>query len=213
MRCYAIVLSVVLSLGASAFAEDTVQLSKSNYFDQQVTAEDKGDHYLIHFNVAVKLERPLNDGETRLLHASVLFSRGEAISDVSKQERHVTITKQNEIWSFYFRTPKFATDPNKTMYAVVARVDGANREAAAVWKFSGGSIDMGSSDQPIVYYYPVGRQIEQEDDMGGFRLVVVYEVKSYTNNYDALPELGLLKAGKRMPTVIDGSRSAKRLEP
>lgn len=209
---YTIIL-LLLFYPVSAMAADTVQLSKSSYFDQHVTAEDRDDHYVIHFNVYYRLEEPISDGELRFLHASVAISHGEALSDVSREKRSVQLSKQEGRWSFYFRVPKFPDDQANTLYAVTANVDGVQREAVAVWRFTDNGLNLGSKTNPLAMQYPVGRTIMQEVENGGFRLVVVYAVKEHVNNYDDLPTCGFLKADKEMPDKIDGERSAKRLSP
>lgn len=207
-----VTLFVVLLASAPTWA-DTVQLSKSTYHNQHVTVEDRDDHYLVHFNVYLKLDEPLDTGGMRFLRASVAFSRDEHFSDVSRQERSVRISQQEETWSFYFRIPKFTTNQGPMLYAAVANVDGLQHEAAAIWKFAGNQLDLGSSNEPLAMQYPVGRTITQDDGRGNFRLVVVYEVKVYENNYDGLPVCGFLGTDKEMPDKVDGERSAKRLQP
>lgn len=208
MRNAALVVVLLISIPAWA---DTVQLSKSTYHEQHVTVEDKGDHYLLHCNVYLKLDQPLEDGALRFLHVSAAFSRDDALSDVSRDKRSVQIKQQEERWSFYFRVPKFTTNQASTLYAVVASVDGVDREAAAIWRFDGNRLNLGSPDEPLAMYYPVGRRITQDDGAGNFRVVVVYEVSTHENNYEALPVCGFLNTGKQMPATVDGERSAKRL--
>jgi hypothetical protein len=189
---------------------DTVRLSKSTYFDQHVTVEDRDDHYLVHFNVYVKLDQPLGT-DLRCLRASVVFNRNGQSEDVSCEKRSVQITSQEERWSFYFRVPKFTENEAGVTYAVIAKVDGIFDQAVAVWKVRGNQVYLGSSSDPVDIVYVEAKTIEEEDGAGGFRLVIVYPKDYYVNNYDDLPICGFLKSGKAMPVKIDGARSAKRL--
>lgn len=205
-----VVILTAMLAAAPATAAETVQLSKSSYFDQHVTVLDRGDHYLIHFNVYVRLDDAPGEN-LRFLHASVAFNRGD-FADVAELKRSVRLSANEETWSFYFRVPKFANGQTETLYAVVVNVDGISGAGSAVWKFDGGRVEMGSRDNPLSMTFPVGRTIRQDNDDGSFKLVVVYETKQYVNNYDDLPISGFAKPGKEAPEVIDGERSAKRLE-
>jgi hypothetical protein len=141
----------------------------------------------------------------------VLFTRGDQAPDASRITRSVVITEAEELWSFYFRVPKFEGDQAHTTYAVVAELDGLRQPAAAIWRFNGESLELGSQAAPVRLIYPVGHATQEDDGAGGFRLVVRYEVMVYNNNYTDLPECGFVRPDRPMPAKVDGSRSAKRL--
>lgn len=203
---------VVCGLMASGVAvgEETVQLSRSSYFQQHVTVEDRKDHFMVHFNAYVKLDEAPES--TRLLHANVYGGSSESGFDVIGQKRSVQLEAAESTWSFYFRVEKFAPGSD-ARYAVVVKVDGVQDEAKVVWRIVDGRLDLGTADDPLSFMYPVGREIRQQVAPDRFRLMVVYEVKSYPNNYESLPVCGLLLAGKMMPDVVDSSRSAQKISP
>lgn len=207
MRSVAI-LAVLLGGSVSA-AKDTVQFSKSTYFNQHVTIIDRTDHYLIHFNVFVHLDHS-NSDTMPYMHAMVLVG-DNGLTDQLTVRRTVRLQTNEDTWSLYFCVPKFSTQRSKARYVANVVVDDVESRASVVWEVNGNQINLGSAEHPLVLTELVGAQKQEAMPDGSFRLFVVYETRTYTNNFESLPVTGFMIPGKAAPTNVDGERSARRL--